>query len=99
MIHCIVYEASMRAKYFCVLTTTESTWRIVGTCKMLLSSTPVPKASIHSKAVILLLFIHCLFFTPIVYEGSVFGPFFAKQYLVPSFMIILIGKRELVALL
>ena len=46
-------------------------------------------------------FVDSLFIVaPIVRGGSVFGPCFAIQYLIPySFEIILMGKRELVALL
>ena len=56
-------------------------------------------AAVRSKAVILLLFIYCLLFLPFFCGSSMLGPCFAVLCVGSSFAIILLGKRELVALL
>ena len=59
--------------------------------------TPVASAAVHSKMVNLFLLSHS-----IVCRESVFGTYFVIQYLISvisSFAIILMRKRELVALL
>ena len=64
MIHCISSEASMRAKQFCVLTTTESR-----------AFKPPPPlvawAADSSKAVVLLLLVYCLMYSPLFVGRSV----------------------------
>ena len=77
----------MQAKHMlCVLTTTESRANILVPVKCVLSVDSV----VGSMFMV----------TSIVCGGSVFGPRFVIQYFVSSsFAIILMGKRELVALL
>ena len=52
----------------------------------------------HSKAVVLLLLIHCFFFVAsivlCVWEGVMVGPCFIFHYLVSSFAIISLGKKD-----
>ena len=47
----------------------------------------VALAAVHSKAVVLLLLIHCLLLLPLFCGGFVFGPCFVVQYLV-SFIVL-----------
>ena len=50
----------------------------------------------HSKAVVLLLLIHSLFLPPLlcVCGGGMVGPCFVFHYLVSSFAIISLGKKD-----
>ena len=70
--------------------------------KCIYTRPPVAKAAVHSKVVVLLLLIYCLFLHPIVCVGSLFCLALVLLFstLCPSsFAVILMGKRELVALL
>ena len=60
----------------------------------------VAQAAVRSKAVVLSLLIHCFMYPPIVCGGSMFVCFcYALLSVLSSFVIILMRKRELVALL
>ena len=56
------------------------------------------QAAVHSMAVVMLLFIHCLLLLPL-FVGSVFGHFLLSTWRLSSFEIILMGNNELIALL
>ena len=63
--------------------------------------TKVTSATVHSKAVVLLLFIPCLLFLPLLCGDLVFRSLFSFAVLcaLSSFAIISLGKRELAVLL
>ena len=46
------------------------------------SHLPVASTAFHSRAVVLLLLIHCILLLTLFYGGSVFGTCFVMQYLV-----------------
>ena len=48
----------------------------------------------HSKAVVLLLLIHCLLLPSLFCRGFMVGPCFVVRYLVSSFAIISLGKKD-----
>ena len=60
-------------------------------------SPPVAKAAVRSKAVVLLLLLCCLFLLPL-WESVIVLFCFSLLHVHSSFAIILIGKREMVAL-
>ena len=65
----------------------------------LISNPPVASAAFHSKAVVLLLFIHCLLLRQLfvrVYVKPLF--YYAVLYVISSFALILLGNTELDAL-
>ena len=92
------WESSMRAKQFCILPIPESEARLW--CRWTLG-TPMAQAAVRSMAAVLLLFIHCLLLPPLfVGVGVCAWPSFSYAVLsVLSSFAIIIGKRELIALL
>ena len=88
----------MRAKQFCVLTTTESRANIW--CRWDAFKSPVALAAVRSKSVVLLLLIRCLVCFPLVIRVLCLSLFCcALLCVLSSFAIILKRKRELVSLL
>ena len=101
MIHCNSMKASMWVEHFLVLQQQQNLARRFGTSKMHLSPPPPPVAyaAVRSKAVVLLLLTSCLFLLPL-WESESFLCFVVSHFMShSSIAIVLMEKKELVALL